>query len=221
MTPAISATLTKVSPPPAGDEPVEIPFAFNPQWLSVSHSYTTAGATGSTRDEQIKTLGFLEIRMDKVHLVGPNTKSYGDALIDWSCPAPSSLAAPGAQSNVQPVALRFEWGVGFSYAVSLRSVTITYTRFAGDTGKPIRADVNLELYSSLAPRLKGTNPTSGGPPGRSAHVLDASECLASLATASYGQPGAWRRIARANGIDDPLRVRAGTLLYLPEPGGGQ
>jgi nucleoid-associated protein YgaU len=43
----------------------------------------------------------------------------------------------------------------------------------------------------------------------------AGENLQSLSVASYGTAGAWRRIAEANGIDDPLRVAAGQGVYLP------
>lgn len=33
--------------------------------------------------------------------------------------------------------------------------------------------------------------------------------------AAYGRPGAWRNVARANRITDPLRVRPGTEIFLP------
>jgi nucleoid-associated protein YgaU len=218
--PALGASLRKVHPGPAPGERAEIVFTLNPERITVSHTYKTAGATGTSLDEQIKNLGFIEIRIDKIYLIGESTKSDADTLLKWSCPAPTAPAQTGKQENLQPVILDFSWGTGLTYTVSLRAVTINYTRFAGDSGKPIRAEVHLELYADVNASLPMTNPTSGGPPGRSSHVLDASECLASLATARYGRPGAWRQIARANGIDDPLRVRPGTLIYLPEPGEG-
>jgi nucleoid-associated protein YgaU len=43
----------------------------------------------------------------------------------------------------------------------------------------------------------------------------AGDSLASVAYAEYGDPAEWRRLADYNGIDDPLRVRAGTVLLLP------
>jgi nucleoid-associated protein YgaU len=39
--------------------------------------------------------------------------------------------------------------------------------------------------------------------------------LQSIATAGYGSPGRWRALAEANDIDDPLRVRPGEVVYLP------
>ncbi|HUD37098.1 MAG TPA: hypothetical protein VMR14_09385 [Streptosporangiaceae bacterium] len=214
--PVAGASLRKVSPDPQPGEASEIGFTFNPERITISHSYRTT-ATGNGRDEQIKNLGFLEIRIDKVYLVGESTKIDAETLILWSCPAPAA-GAQDAQQSVQPAVLQFTWGGGLSYLVNMRSVTVTFVRFSGSTGIPIRAEAHLELYTSVVTELSSTNPTSGGPAGRSSHTLDASECLATLATASYGRPGAWRRIARANAIDDPLRVAPGTVMYLPEPG---
>jgi nucleoid-associated protein YgaU len=59
------------------------------------------------------------------------------------------------------------------------------------------------------------NPTSGGQPGRRTHTVGQGETLQSIATANYGTPALWRRIAEVNGIDDPTRVRPGTTVYLP------
>jgi nucleoid-associated protein YgaU len=94
---------------------------------------------------------------------------------------------------------------------------VNYTRFA-PSGVPIRAEVDLTLQQQ--PSLLGmlsTNPTSGGMPGRRSHTMTSGESLAGIATARYGTPGRWREIAACNDIDDPLRVRAGDRVYLPNP----
>jgi nucleoid-associated protein YgaU len=213
------ATLEKTFPAPTPSEMAIIKFPFNPEKITVSHSYKTEGATGTSLDEQIKNLGFVEIGIDKLYIVGETTKAICDTLLSWTNPVkPAVVSEKGEQQGVQPVLLNFTWGTGLTYQVSMRSVTVSYTRFNGTTGKPIRAEVTLKLYQNLNKVLPLTNPTSGGPAGRSSRVLDSSDCLPSIAAATYGRPGAWRRIARANGIDDPLRVPPGTLLYLPEPG---
>jgi hypothetical protein len=215
---AIKATLTKISPPALDGEFPVITFAFNPERITISHTAKTDGATGTSFDEQVKNLGFLEISIDKVYLTGPDTVAYCKTLIDWSYPVAAPGLRPGAQKSAKPVMLQLTWGTaGVDYPVSLRQVNVTYVRFVGETGQPVRAEVSIKLYSRYKERKPGTNPTSGGPPGRKAHTLDSSECLASLATTNYGRPGAWRGIASANGIDDPLRVQPGTQVYLPEP----
>jgi hypothetical protein len=117
--------------------------------------------------------------------------------------------------------LAFSWGpptAAFLYTVMLQSVTVSYTRFT-ELGIPIRAKVSLDLKEQ--PNFIDsypTNPTSGGPPGRSGHMVTAGETLQQIATERYGSPGTWRELAESNGIDDPLRVRPGRVLYLPHPG---
>jgi hypothetical protein len=54
-------------------------------------------------------------------------------------------------------------------------------------------------------------------PGRSQHLLAEGENVIGVATAKYGTPHAWRAVADANGLDDPLRVRSGRMLHLPGP----
>jgi hypothetical protein len=48
-------------------------------------------------------------------------------------------------------------------------------------------------------------------------VLADGENVIGVATEKYGAPSAWRAVAQANGIDDPLRVRPGQMLHLPGP----
>lgn len=210
------AALTRITPPALRDgEMADIKFAFNPERISYSHTarQEEVSSTGQA-EELIKNLGNLEIGIDKVVLVGPETKAMCNSLLLWSTPVSGEIS-PGVIGQFD---LAFTWGVGFFELVRMRSATINYTRFNGLTGEPIRAEVRLQLFRGMDPVRPFTNPTSGGPAGRSSHVLDSSECLPSLAASRYGRPGAWRQIARANAIDDPLRVRPGTTVYLPEPG---
>jgi nucleoid-associated protein YgaU len=51
--------------------------------------------------------------------------------------------------------------------------------------------------------------------GHRTHRVVAGDSLASIAYLEYGDPNGWRRLADANGIDDPLRVRDGTVLHVP------
>lgn len=68
------------------------------------------------------------------------------------------------------------------------------------------------------PREGAKNPTSGGVEGRSTVLMRSSDTLPSLALSCYGNAVLWREIAEANGVDDPLRVRPGAILYVPAPG---
>jgi nucleoid-associated protein YgaU len=59
------------------------------------------------------------------------------------------------------------------------------------------------------------NPTTTGIAGIQSHVVRDGDSLQSIAYAAYGDATAWRTIAEANGIDDPVRLRRGTELSLP------
>jgi nucleoid-associated protein YgaU len=115
--------------------------------------------------------------------------------------------------------LLFMWGLGgpagTGAKVQLTELSATYNRFDW-TGMPVMATVTmtLEMYETERPF---TNPSSGGVPGRSRHVLADGENVIGVATEKYGAPSAWRAVAQANGIDDPLRVRPGQVLHLPGP----
>jgi phage tail-like protein len=153
------------------------------------------------------------------------TKKAVDVLTWWATAQP---VGSNADPTLPP--LQLSWGSGFDrVGVVLQSLTASYTRFAPD-GRPIRAKVGLKLEATKPletappappptppPRPGSTNPTSGGRPGRSRHLVLAAETLAALAVERYDDPARWRAIAAANDVDDPLRVTPGTSLYLPAP----
>ncbi|MGW3090815.1 CIS tube protein [Streptomyces sp. NPDC001108] len=117
------------------------------------------------------------------------------------------------QQRSSPPWVVFHWGglTGFPGYVS--QVQAKYTLFT-TAGVPIRAvcQVTMEEISGDTP---GQNPTSGALAARRVHRLDAGDSLPSLAQREYGDPAAWRVIAEANGIDDPLRLAPGRQLLLP------
>lgn len=116
--------------------------------------------------------------------------------------------------------LLFNWGggggpIGLSYKVTIEKVDVHYERFNA-FGVPVWAKVNLTMKEYVeAPPL--TNPTSGGPAGRTKHLVTAGENIVRIATLGYGTPAAWRAVAEANGLDDPLRIKPGRVLDLPGP----
>ncbi len=128
-------------------------------------------------------------------------------LIDWT--------KPGPPYNEPPL-LQFRWGMSSvvqGMYFYLESVSANYTLFRVD-GTPIRATCKIALVEWSNPAAR-QNPTSGGRPGMESHVLVEGESLHAVAWARYGDPGMWRAIAAFNGIDDPLRLTAGTRLLIP------
>jgi nucleoid-associated protein YgaU len=218
-----------------------VTFDFNPATIVISHSVVGHSSTGMARRQgnesnggtsnggtpgaslnaaDITTMtaaaGITTIAVRGVTFVGAEVKGRCELLHTWTVLAKASATgASGSGNDAQAEelpTLTFNWGPQ-NYLVTLNQVTINYTRFTSQ-GQPVRAMVDMTF--NLKPKnLAPTNPTSGGLPGRRSHVLTGAETLAGLSTQTYGSPGRWRQIATANGIQDPLRVPPGTLLYLP------
>jgi hypothetical protein len=166
-----------------------------------------------------------------VTALGGGIKARCDLLFNWTQPgggsllglavsAAASLLGFRFQRTVRQPLLTLQWGDpgrGFLMQGYLEDVSIDYNRF-DFMGNSIRAKVTCTFHEAPNTLLSMlTNPTSGGVPGRRTHVLTEGETLPALAAATYGRPQAWREIAEANGIDDPLRVRPGRRVALPPP----
>jgi nucleoid-associated protein YgaU len=164
--------------------------------------------------------------ISKARLVGGEVKPMCDILLGWMAPlsememaALNALAAMAGRAN--PIGARspillLQWGppaMGFTFTATMTQLDIQYVRVSA-LGVPTHAVVNMTLKEEPS-ILKLTNPTSGGRPGRARHVMIADETLQSVATKTFGTPGAWRAIAEVNGIDDPTSLRPGDVIYLP------
>jgi hypothetical protein len=212
----------------------EITFSFNPDDITVTRqsnvkNRTTQGPGGSSPGIAKKTTP-PQYRIKEVWLDGGNVKDRCDALLDWMTPgggfigrmigaAVSALSGGLINLATRPPELNFSWGSGFDLDCTLQRCSISYVRF-DDDGNPIRARITgmtLEETPDTLLDLLPTNPSSGGAPGRRSHLVTSGENLPMLAVHNYGQPKHWRALADTNGIDDPLRLRAGQHLYLPNP----
>jgi nucleoid-associated protein YgaU len=203
-------------------------FDFNPTEISLSRNAvqkTTASPSRGGGRKQTQKIPPLTIGISKVVFEGLDTKLRCDTLLTWTNPGAGFLgqllsATMGKNLKTAPPELTFQWGppmIGFMYTVTLQTVTISYKRFTS-AGIPVRAEITLKMNE--VPSLLGTlpqNPTSGGLTGRRAHTVGHGESLQTIATANYGNPNAWRLIAKVNGIKDPTRLRPGATVYLPNP----
>jgi len=219
--------------------PGEVQFDFNPSKIKMARSASsgqrpnasTAGAGSGSTGSILRGSAQSTIDIQGIVLQGKDTKSRCDQLLDWMNPgggllsrlagmALSAMSGGAINLATKLPQLTFMWGPpaeAFMYDCTLKSCNIEYKRFDA-TGKPLRADVSIQLQEepSLLSSIP-TNPTSGGLPGRHIHVVSDGENLQMISTAAYGAPRYWRAIADVNGIDDPMRVRAGRELYLPNP----
>jgi nucleoid-associated protein YgaU len=101
-----------------------------------------------------------------------------------------------------------------SFQCVVESVRHKYTLFSPE-GVPLRATVSVTLreYKTLEEQFAQLNLNS--PNRTQAHVLQAGETLSTVAGQHYRLPGEWRRIAVANGIEDPRRLTPGMFLTVP------
>lgn len=135
-----------------------------------------------------------------------------DTLKMLVLPTADSLATGMAAAPT----VMFGWGANVIMPEAIvTKVAVTYERFL--LGIPVRATAVVDLKAIPMPEPLGpTNPTSGGLAKRRSHTVVDGESLASIAYAAYRNPNMWRALARANRIDDPMRVRAGTVLDVPD-----
>ena len=117
-----------------------------------------------------------------------------------------------------PPRLLFLWG-SLAFPCVLQQVTQRYTLFA-PTGSPLRAELSVvlrgdglveEVLAEVA--LESVDKTK-------VRVLRAGETLSGVAAEEYGDPGRWREIAHASGVDNPFRCEPGTVLTVPVLQGG-
>lgn len=212
-------------------------FDYNPKAIKVSRAQSAgartrgsgdsgspmAGSTAGTLGAMFHGTDPMTITITEAHLVGPECKVMCDNLMNWMSPASGLLGAITSAimtaiglESAKPPDLVVQWGppsAGFMITAQMTKADITYVRVSSE-GIPLHASCNLTLKESPSP-LSMTNPTSGGRPGRNRHVMHADETLMSVATQNFGSSSAWRIIAHVNGIDDPMSVRPGDVIYLP------
>jgi len=213
--------LYEAKPAGGGSEPGapidRIPFQFNPKELTIAKSAKwerknargskTAGPPEFTGADPCKLT--LEIFFDATDTMDGSVVDRVEKLFRCCVPTEQSLA----QKKASPPLAVLHWGKVTTFAAFVTSVQAKYTLFTQE-GTPIRATCSVSLEEMPGDPLK-QNPTSGALAARSLHTVVAGDSLASIAYHEYGDPTMWRPLARFNEIDDPIRLRLGTTLFLP------
>lgn len=196
----------------------KVTFLFNPQQYSVERSATwnrnlDPGAW-STSIPQFLGAGprvlSLEVFLDATYSENGGVQPDVDLLMKCLTPTAMSLI----MGKPSPPFCLFGWGSTISFLACMLSVRAEYQMFRAD-GTPLRAACQITL-EEIPVSMAGQNPTSGGIPRRTRTTV-AGDTLQSVAYREYGKPTMWRAIARANGIEDPMRLAPGTTLLIPPP----
>jgi len=116
---------------------------------------------------------------------------------------PNKLAPPG---------VRFQWG-SFLFKGMVEGLEESLEFFSPD-GKPLRGSINLTLSQQkiLETTFEGEGKVPARPGQAPLKAAKQGDSLQSMA--GKNGKGDWQSIAAGNGIEDPLRMAAGTLVDL-------
>ncbi len=215
-TPLVRASLEYKDP----GEGINVKFSFNPTEYTItaasSWKQTPAKGKEGPTSEFTGTLP-QTLSMDALFTNDGAKASGGDDVVvstfnlrEMTKPSSASVSKEKPSAPV----LLFKWGKNIEfYECHLKSVTIKYTLF-DEKGDATRATASIVLERVQAETPK-QNPSSGGLSGNRAHVVSEGDSLHSIAFREYDDPALWRGLADLNGIDDPMRLRAGQRLIVP------
>lgn len=218
------AQLTIMEPPSTvGAKPggaiATVRLRFNPSRLSLSKTTewrrTPSRMAGQSALPEFVGAGprslSLEVFLDATDKHDGSVEKAVEDLMKACVPTAGSLSRNAPASPW----VRFDWGSAktTSFDGVLSSLSVSYTLFDID-GQPLRATCSLTIEeASVDP--PGQNPTSGTLEAHSTHRVVAGDSLPLMAWREYGDATAWRSIAEANGIDDPMVLVPGTELIVP------
>lgn len=216
----VPATIRNVDNPGAG----EISCMFNPKEYTFSKS--NAWAPGQAKGKNLPKMEFssgqpatlqMQLFFDTWGTGGAggdplDVREYTDKVWDLM------LVDPKLKNKAKlgrPPIVQFQWGKAWSFKAVITQITMRFTMFDRN-GTPVRATLDVTFQQHDDPKGFGRqNPTSGGREGGRLWTVQEGDTLAGIAYREYGDPTVWRRIAEANRLDDPRRLRPGMVLEVP------
>jgi hypothetical protein len=199
-----------------------IPCLFNPARITVGRSNNWVGdpmpGKGVSRLRYTgANAGWMRLELvfdttdDGTPVSKYTSKIMGLLDIDSNLPGTDEKTNPA-----RPPTVTFHWGDLHSFPAVVRDVNLSFTYFSS-SGVPLRAQMQLELRQFEPSKAFGPqNPTSGTPRPHRVHRVQPGETLDRISARYYGDPTRWRDLAMINGIEDPLGLRPGSLLSVPQ-----
>ena len=211
----VSAYITLLDPP---GPTVTFPYSLDPytkvkksEWHSTPQPANPGGGTPQFQGVHADTMN-VKVVLDAFG-VPPIPVQASIEILEMAM-APSTTST--ATGDAKPPTVIHGWGTNIIMEEAyITSLSITHKRFLMGVSVLAEVIVSLEAVPSVVP---GTNPTSGGLATRRTHTVVAGDTLASVAYEEYRNPTKWRALAEANGIDDPMRLRPGAVLIVPNRG---
>jgi hypothetical protein len=213
----ISAFGTSAEATPASGG-VSLSLDFNPETLKVSLANNNRGggqpAGGSGKQYVAKGTSNLS-----VEFVFDTSADDSDVRVKTAKVAhflAPNKDATDAKARRVPPRCRFQWG-SFIFEGVVESMDETLDYFSED-GKPLRATVSIKLARDeivfFPPAEADPDRPSRGAAGQVPLATARPGASVRDVAAGAGLAPAWKAVAAANGIDDPLRLRAGAKLDL-------
>lgn len=112
-----------------------------------------------------------------------------------------------------PPVCSFIWG-SLEFKGIVERVSQRFTMFL-DSGKPVRATLNVTFKGQQSIREQFQEIPRQSSDRTKQRMLRQGEHLWMIAAEEYENPGLWREIARANGIDNPRLLETGKFLTVP------
>jgi hypothetical protein len=204
------------------EDGTHIPCLFNPESISVSRTNNWQGPEKPGKSvPQLAYKGAssatmnLSLTFDSTD-TGNSVTSYTDKVMKLLDIDPDISGTNTDTANARPPTVSFHWGDLHSFPAVINNATLSFTYFASD-GTPLRANIELSMtqYKDAA-SFASQNPTSGTPRPHRVHRVQPGETLDRISARYYGDSTKWRQLAAANGIEDPLALRPGSLLSVPQ-----
>ncbi|MFN2130401.1 MAG: peptidoglycan-binding protein [Anaerolineae bacterium] len=191
---------------------------FNP------HEYTLTKQNrwerGETKGKNVPRLKFsqggsqtlkLQLFFD-TYAEGSDVRTHTDPL--WQMMMVNSDKTNPRSNKSEPPPVSFQWG-GLVFDAVITNMSQKFTLFFKD-GTPARTTVEITLEQlSDDQDFARQNPTSGGGEAPRTRLVKAGERLDLIAYDEYEDATEWRRIAEANALTHPLRLRPGQRLVIP------
>jgi hypothetical protein len=193
-----------------------ITVAFNPTTYSISKSLSWSGPDDRRTNAPTLTFGgggsrqlSLELFFDSTEKSGPerDVRLQTDRIVRLT-------QILRHLDNPRPPICTLDWGgkkEDFPFVGVVTSLEQSFLLFH-PTGQPLRATLKVAFreFLVLSDDQKKTDPEL------TTRVVRRGDSLASIAAQVYDDPSAWRVIARANHIENPLAMVPGTKLTLPK-----
>jgi len=186
-----------------------IPFMFNPPKYELSKANQFAEIRIPGLPSSVLQFVHGESRNLSMELFFDTTHDGSDVRASTS--AISELAEPGLVTRAPPLLLLL-WG-SLAFQCFLVSVKQDFDYFDG-SGIPLRATLTVSFkgYDSVQSMIAAA---AGRIANSTRVIVQAGDSLQSIAAQAYNEPGLWRLIASANGVDNPRAIAPGLALQIP------